>query len=313
MKISIFGGVGFIGSHFIEDCLESIEGLELVIVDKLTYAANMSFLAKLKQTKNVTFVHADLNEPEIYQNMIRNSRYAVNFAAESHVDNSIRNPMPFFKANALGVSNVIMACMNSEVSKFIQVSTDEVYGSIEHGDFDEESKLDPSSPYSSSKASGDLIALSIWKTFKYPILITRGCNTFGPRQFPEKLIPLAIDRVNRNLPIPIYGSGHQIREWIYVKDHASAIKKVAEEGIPGQIYNIGSGERLTNLGMINSLLRLMGKDPSKFIEFIEDRKGHDQRYAINSLKIRSSLNWRNQFTIETGLLHMFGSKTTYST
>lgn len=301
MKVTVFGALGFIGSHFIDELIKRNSDCEIIIVDKVTYAANKDYAQSLSLKKNIKIIKSDLNDAQNYISDIEKSTFAINFAAESHVDNSILNPEKFVETNSLGVTKAIWACMKAKVSKFIQISTDEVYGSTNSGEFDELSILNPSSPYSSSKASGDLIALSFWKTFGYPISITRGCNTYGFRQFPEKLIPLAINKLKNREKIPLYGKGDQIREWIHVSDHAKAIIEVALNGGDGQIYNIGTMDRFTNLYVVNKIIKIMQTEPNDYIEFIEDRKGHDIRYAINSSKIRNELKWNNTISFDIGI------------
>jgi dTDP-glucose 4,6-dehydratase len=290
MNIVVTGGAGFIGSHFVDLALADPDIQSVRVIDSLTYAGSKRNLSLAGENKKFNFVQADILITSTYSDEIHAGDLVVNFAAESHVDNSIIGPDKFFQTNALGVSRLIQTCMNNDVRKFLQVSTDEVYGSIITGEVDETDNLNPSSPYAASKAGGDLFSLSFWKTFQFPINVTRGANTFGPRQYPEKLIPLALERMRKGQRVPVYGSGLQSREWIHVHDHARAILTVLKHGVAGEIYNIGSGIRLTNIEVIEKLKRAIGAD-FDVVAYVEDRKGHDFRYAISSQKIRKELGW----------------------
>ena len=300
MKICVFGGAGFIGSHFVDLVMKDPEITEVLILDSLTYAGNMRNLDQALANPKATFVKADLRNPDDYKRSISNFDYLVNFAAESHVDRSISNPDIFASTNTLGVVRALNASMDAGVKCFVQVSTDEVYGSISIGETDEESHLNPSSPYSASKAAGDLLALSYWHTYKYPVIVTRGSNTYGERQFPEKLIPLALRQIRDGKPVPIYGNGKQMREWTFVLDHAEGIKNAMLKGSPGEIYNIGSGERLTNIELIKTLLKKM-EASTDLLEYVQDRKGHDLRYALDSSKIKMKTGWSPKYSFANTL------------
>ena len=290
MKIAIVGGAGFIGSHFAELALQNSEIQEVVVIDLLTYAGRVSNLSNSFKNPKFKFIKANLLQPDEYRNQIKNFNFVVNFAAESHVDRSISEPDIFFQSNALGVSILTRTCMENGVGRFIQVSTDEVYGPVNVGESDEKTILNPSSPYSASKAGGELFSLSFWHTYGFPVVITRGSNTYGPRQYPEKLIPLALNNLRAGKKIPLYGTGLQTREWTYVIDHAEAIYRVMLQGDPGSIYNIGSGQRFTNLEIVSMLIKKMGRSANE-IEFVIDRKGHDFRYALDCSLIKRQLNW----------------------
>lgn len=290
MKIAIVGGAGFIGSHFTDLVLQDFKIQEVVVIDSLTYAGKISNLSQCTKNSKFKFIKANLMNPNEYSSHIQNFDFVVNFAAESHVDRSISGPDIFFETNALGVSILTRTCMEIGVGRFIQVSTDEVYGPINVGESDEKTILNPSSPYSASKAGGELFALSFWQTYGYPVVVTRGSNTYGPRQYPEKLIPLALNNLRTNKKIPVYGTGLQTREWTYVIDHVDAIYRVMLQGNSGSVYNIGSGQRFTNLEIVKMLIMKMGKNENE-IQFVQDRKGHDFRYALDCNLIKNQLNW----------------------
>jgi dTDP-glucose 4,6-dehydratase len=300
MRIAVFGGAGFIGSHFVDLLLKKNNVEKVLVLDGLTYAGNLENLKTASLDNRFSFKKADIVNPTAYNSDFADIDLVVNFAAESHVDRSIENPDKFMETNALGVVKLLNVAMASGVKKFLQVSTDEVYGSVPLGESNESTILNPSSPYSSSKAAGELVALSYWTTYKFPVIVTRGCNTYGPRQFPEKLIPLAIKKLKSKQRIPIYGDGEQIREWIHVEDHAAGIYAALVSGLPGEIYNIGSGIRLTNNDLLHKLLPTFGMDTSS-LEYVADRKGHDSRYALDSQKIRKISEWRCMHDINRDL------------
>ena len=297
MRFVVIGGAGFIGSHFAELLTKKTEVEKILVIDLLTYAGKLENLEKASQSKKYSFMKWDINQIDEIKNEIENYDVMVNFAAESHVDNSIKNPKPFFYTNGIGVASAVQIAMDLNYERFIQVSTDEVYGPVALGEMSENSPVNPSSPYSASKLGGEFFAISYWKTYKFPVLVTRGCNTYGPRQYPEKLIPLAKKQLDNNKKIPIYGSGNQIREWIHVKDHAEAIWQVSTLGKPGEIYNVGSGERFTNLEIIGEVIKAYNKSLRESVEYVEDRKGHDFRYAINSEKIKSTCDWQINYDV----------------
>ena len=300
MKIAVFGGAGFIGSHFVDKAIYSGAFTQILVVDSLTYAGNLENLKIALRDDRVKFIKSDILSNIEYEDEFTDFDVVVNFAAESHVDRSIDNPLLFAQTNSLGPSVLVNACMRQNVKRFIQVSTDEVYGPVITGESVESSPILPTSPYAASKAAGEIIAISYWRTYGYPVIVTRGCNTYGSRQYPEKLIPLAIDRLSRNMAFPQYGNGEQIREWINVEDHAEAILKIALAGEPGEIYNIGTGERISNRDLLFTIARILGADVN-LIQTAKDRLGHDFRYALDSSKIASELSWSPSRTLQKSI------------
>jgi len=299
MKLLVAGGAGFIGSHFIRHCLRNFPHWQVVNFDKLTYAANLENLADVQGNPRYSFVKGDICDADQVEQALSGCQAVVNFAAETHVDRSILGADSFLRTDVFGVFVLLEACTKLGVERFLQVSTDEVYGPIEEGCFSETSPLNPRNPYSASKAAGDLLALSYWHTHSFPVLITRGCNTYGANQYPEKLVPLFLTNALEDKPLPLYGDGLQVREWIYVTDHAEAIALVLEKGKPGEIYNIGTGERVTNLEITRRLLEELRKSED-LIAHVADRPGHDRRYAMESEKIRS-LGWAPKRSFDEGL------------
>lgn len=306
MRYLVTGGAGFIGSNYIYYLLEKYPEDEIICVDSLTYAGNLKTLDKALKNKNFRFVKADISNMAEMDRLFEKERpdVIVNFAAESHVDRSIEMPGIFLKTNILGTQVLMDCCLKHGVSRYHQVSTDEVYGDlpIENKDlfFTEGSPLKPSSPYSASKASADLLALAYHRTYQLPVTVSRCSNNFGPFHFPEKLIPLVITRALHNHSIPVYGKGENIRDWLYVFDHCTAIDLIIHKGKAGQIYNIGSRNERTNLQVVKEILRLLGK-PENLIEFVKDRPGHDLRYAIDPQKIESELGWTPKYSFGIGL------------
>ncbi|MDD5748058.1 MAG: dTDP-glucose 4,6-dehydratase [Actinomycetota bacterium] len=287
MKILVTGGCGFIGSNFIRFMFKKRNDIEIVNLDKLTYAGNIENLRDIEGKFDYRFVRGDIRDEALVDGLITEGFDAVlNFAAESHVDRSIAGPRPFIETDVLGTFTLLEVSLRREVPKFIQISTDEVYGSIEDGSFDENSALCPSSPYSASKASADLIALSCHKTYGIPVMITRSSNNFGPHQYPEKLIPLFITNAIENRKLPLYGDGKNVRDWLYVTDNCRAIDMVLEKGSPGEVYNIGGGVEKSNIEITRLILNILGKDES-LIEYVRDRPGHDRRYSLECSKIAS--------------------------
>ncbi|WP_455277841.1 dTDP-glucose 4,6-dehydratase [[Eubacterium] cellulosolvens] len=292
MHLLVTGGLGFIGSNFIKYMLEKQPDIEITNLDKISYGANPANLQDIEDNKNYRFIKGDICDKRDLKEYITNSDVIVNFAAESHVDRSISDPSPFLRSNTEGVLSLLEVIRNhNEKIKVIQVGTDESYGDILKNSFNEEDRLKPSSPYAASKASADMLCLAYYRTYGLDIIISRCTNNFGPYQFPEKLIPKTIIRANLNLKIPIYGSGMNVRDWIYVKDHCDAINKIMKKGKSGEIYNISSGNELANIEIVDDILRLLNK-PKELIEFVEDRPGHDVRYSLDSSKIRKELNWK---------------------
>ena len=299
-RVLITGGAGFIGSnlarYLLEVHAERNEDIQVTVFDSLTYAGSLENLKFDDQTKSCIFVKADVRDLDQVKRYVSESDEVYHLAAESHVDRSIVNPNLFVETNVIGTSNLLLAATEFKV-KMVLVSTDEVYGSILRGSADENAALNPSSPYSASKASADLLALSFHNTYGTNVVITRCANNFGLNQFPEKLIPLAIRNVSMGLPIPVYGNGQNVREWIHVKDHCSGLLLVMEKGKSGEIYNFGSGNELRNIDLIDAILKYMGKG-NEYIQFVDDRLGHDQRYSLNSSKVKSILNWTPNLRLE---------------
>jgi len=303
MRLVITGAAGFIGSHFLELALKTnrTEKIfeEIVVIDSLTYASNKAFLDSLHSKFVFKFVKEDISNLDSMFSLIESRDHIVNFAAESHVDNSLDNSLNFIKTNVLGTSVLLELSRSKKVQRFIQISTDEVYGTISEGQWDENSKLDPNSPYSSSKASADLIAMSFYRSHGIPVVITRSSNNYGPRQNAEKFIPKVILNILNSTEIPVYGNGENVRDWMFVKDNALAIWKLLTDGIPGQIYNIGGGTELSNLSLIETISLMMKTKPK--VVFVKDRKAHDLRYSISAKKILRELYFKPEVNLESGL------------
>jgi dTDP-glucose 4,6-dehydratase len=287
VKILVTGGAGFIGSNFIRAFLEQsrFNNSNVLLLDAITYAGNEKTLDELLVDKRVNFVKGDVCDADLIKDATKNMDLVVNFAAESHVDRSIIEPNKFIESNVLGTHNLLYFSMQNNVKKFIQVSTDEVYGSIENGSWDESNTLQPNSPYSASKAAADLIARSYFETYRFPVIITRSSNNFGPYQNIEKFIPKSITSTLGGNPIEIYGNGSNVRDWIHVSDHCRALLLLIDNGIAGEVYNIGSGNEITNLDLTEIILNLMNA-PKPGYKFVTDRKGHDKRYSVNYSKIK---------------------------
>lgn len=306
MKILITGGAGFIGCNFVYYMLEKYPSYDIYCVDSLTYAGNILSLNKALQNKNFHFIKADITDRLKIDDLFNKVRFdcVVNFAAESHVDNSIKNPGIFLETNIIGTGVLLDACKKYNVSRFHQVSTDEVYGDLplERTDlfFTEQSELKPSSPYSASKTSADLLVLAYHHTYSLPVTISRCSNNYGAYQFPEKLIPLIISKAMKNEALPVYGNGKNVRDWLYVKDHCAAIDLIIHFGKVGEVYNIGGHNERENIYVVKTILDFL-KKPYSLIQYVEDRLGHDKRYAIDANKIISELNWQPTYTFETGL------------
>jgi dTDP-glucose 4,6-dehydratase len=307
--ILITGGCGFIGSQVVRTFLKETS-YRIVNVDLLTYAGNLENLKGVQEGERYRFYKEDIASPEGMEKIFQKETpsFVVNLAAESHVDRSVLDAIPFVRTNVLGVQNLLDLSRKYRVEKFLQISTDEVYGSTKDGAFTEKSPLNPSSPYSASKASADLLVLSYFRTFQFPGIIVRPSNNYGPRQFPEKLIPLMLLNALEKKPLPVYGTGKNIREWIYVEDTAKGILSVLLKGKPGEIYNLGSGEERTNIEIVHLLLSILArKTGSKvdsylsLIQFVKDRPGHDFRYRMDSTKIRKELNFHPSTSLEEGL------------
>jgi dTDP-glucose 4,6-dehydratase len=307
MKILVTGGAGFIGSNFIR-CLLSPEGspaisYQIINLDKLTYAGNLENLADVSASEDYQFVQGDICDGRLVENLLESGVEAiVNFAAESHVDRSLYEPDIFIQTNVVGVQVLLHAAIRHRIKRYIQVSTDEVYGSLtpDAPGFREDTPLAPNSPYSASKAAADLLVRSYFKTFGLPAIITRCSNNYGPYQFPEKLIPLLITNAMEDKPLPIYGDGLNIRDWIHVQDHCRALRALLEKGREGEIYNIGGEGERTNLEITEIVLRLLNK-PKSLIRYVTDRPGHDRRYAIDFSKLKNALGWSPAYHLQEAL------------
>lgn len=301
MKIFITGGAGFIGSNFIRRIIQLYPDWQITNYDKLTYAGNLENLKDIEKNANYQFIRGDISDRKLVDQTLSTGFDAIiNFAAESHVDRSIQDSSPFVDTNFKGTQVLLDSAREHNISRYLQVSTDEVYGSREQGYFNESSSLDPSSPYSACKAAADLLCLAYHKTHRLPVMITRCTNNYGPFQFPEKLIPLVISNALENKAIPVYGDGLYRRDWIFVEDHCSALEAVLLKGRPGEVYNIAGGKEKTNLELIKSILKIVEK-PESLITFVKDRPAHDRRYAIESSKINSELGWTASYSYDQAL------------
>ncbi|MCD9022287.1 dTDP-glucose 4,6-dehydratase [Cohnella silvisoli] len=302
MKVLVTGGAGFIGSNFIHYMKREYPAYQLFNVDLLTYAGNQDNLSGVQTSEQYHFVQADIADPTAMETLFRDEFDAiVNFAAESHVDRSIIDPSIFVRTNVMGTQTLLELARKYNVKKFLQVSTDEVYGTLEaEGFFVENTALAPNSPYSASKAGADLLVRAYHETFGLHVNITRCSNNYGPYQFPEKLIPLMICNALDNKPLPVFGDGLNVRDWLYVEDHCSAIDLVLHEGRSGEVYNVGGNNERSNLQVVHTILAELGKSES-LITYVEDRLGHDRRYAIDATKIREELGWKPKYYYETGI------------
>ncbi len=299
MKILVTGGAGFIGSNFIRLILEKYEDHEVINLDKLTYAGNLDNLRDVEKDRRYRFVHGDICDAEVVDKVMNGIDAVVNFAAESHVDRSIGGPADFIQTDVFGTYVLLEAARQHGVGRYLQISTDEVYGSIDDGSFTETDRLEPSSPYSASKAGGDMQVMAYHTTFGLPTLITRSSNNFGPYQHPEKLIPLFITNAMEDRRLPLYGEGTNVRDWIYVTDNCEGIDTVLHKGRVGEIYNIGGGNEKDNITITRTLLELMDK-PEDLIERVADRLGHDQRYSIDCGKLQA-LGWQPSHDFQSAL------------
>jgi len=303
MKLLVTGGAGFIGSNFIHYMLAQHAQLQIVNFDALTYAGNLENLKSIEQDKRYRFFKGNIALREDVQSVFKSQAFdaVVHFAAESHVDRSLLDPEPFILTNILGTQRLLDACREFSVPRFVHVSTDEVYGSLgREGRFTEKTPVQPNSPYAASKAASDFMVRAAMKSYGVNALITRCSNNFGPYQFPEKLIPLMIANAMEDKPLPVYGDGLQVRDWIYVRDHCRGVDFVLRKGKPGEIYNIGGLHDVTNLEVIRMLLKLLNK-PESLIKYVNDRPGHDRRYAMDTTKIKEELGWEPEFDFETAL------------
>jgi dTDP-glucose 4,6-dehydratase len=304
--ILVTGGCGFIGSNFVRFILEADSEVRVVNLDALTYAGNPANLADLASNPRYRFLHGDITDCNAVRAALQGVEAVINFAAESHVDRSIHDSGPFVRTNVLGTQILLDAAREFKVGRFVQISTDEVYGSLgPTGLFTETSPLAPNSPYAASKAAADLLVRSYVHTFQLPAVITRCSNNYGPYQYPEKLIPLFITNLLQDQKVPVYGDGQNVRDWIHVRDHCAAVATVWKKGRSGEVYNIGGRAERTNLELTHALLKAVGK-PASLIQYVTDRLGHDRRYAIDSTKIETELGWKARIPFEEGLRQTVG-------
>jgi dTDP-glucose 4,6-dehydratase len=297
--VLVTGGAGFIGSNYIRYLLHEYKDVRITNLDKLTYAGNLDNLKDIENDARYRFIKGDICDESVVNKVMPEVDVVVNFAAESHVDRSIGKPDDFIRTDIFGAYVLLEAARNHKIKRFIQISTDEVYGSIDQGSFKETDPLMPSSPYSASKAGADRLAFSYFVTYHLPVLITRCSNNFGPYHYPEKLIPLFVTNALENQPLPIYGDGKNVRDWIYVEDHCEAIDFVYQHGRVGEVYNIGGGNERTNLNLTEYILKKLEK-PKTLMSFVTDRKGHDRRYSLDCSKLRK-LGWKPKHNFEQAL------------
>ncbi len=300
MKLLVTGGAGFIGSHFIRHMMKRSDVELLINLDKLTYAGHLDNLREFSKDKRYRFVRGDIAAPATVRRLMTGIDRVVNFAAETHVDRSIQDAAPFLKTNVLGVQVLLEAARRAGVKRFLQISTDEVYGSLKSGFATESAPLAPRSPYAASKAAADHLVMAYYHTYGLGVLITRAGNNYGPYQYPEKFLPLFMTHALTNQPLPLYGDGLNVREWLHVADHCEGIEQVLRKGRLGEIYNIGTGRGWTNLAVAKTLLKDLGK-PERLIRFVQDRPGHDRRYAMSMAKIRREIGWKAHIRFEEGL------------
>lgn len=298
-SILVTGGAGFIGSNFVRYMVRNYPEYRIIVLDALTYAGNRENLQDLEGKTNYLFIKGNICDAEIVDNLVSNVDTIINFAAETHVDRSIHEAGSFIRTDVFGTFVLLEAAKKYKVQRYIQISTDEVYGSIEHGSFKETDPLMPNSPYSASKGGGDLLVRAYFKTFGVPAIITRSSNNFGPFQYPEKLIPLFITNAIDDLPLPVYGDGMNVRDWLYVLDNCRAIDVVLHRGEPGEVYNIGAGNELPNIEVTRKILSFLGKSED-LIRYVKDRPAHDRRYSVDTSKIRS-LGWKPEYTFDEAL------------
>lgn len=299
--VLVTGGAGFIGSCFVRYMLNKYPEYKIINLDALTYCGNLDNLKDIEQNPNYKFVHGNICDKKLVRELISQCDCVVNFAAESHVDNSIKNPEIFIETNVQGTLNLLQSSKEIGVERYLQVSTDEVYGTLgKTGYFYETTPLAPNSPYSASKASADMLVRAYYETYKLPVLTTRCSNNYGPYQYPEKLIPFFISQLLKGEKVPVYGDGLNVRDWLYVYDHCAAIDTVLHNGKIGEVYNIGGHNEKTNIEITRLILSAMGKDETS-IKYVEDRLGHDRRYAISNDKITSELGWKPSLTFEEGI------------
>ncbi len=300
MHLLVTGGCGFIGSHFIKNTLDKRPEWKITNLDKLTYAGRKENLSEIEHDSRYTFIHGDICDPATVEKSMKGIDAVINFAAESHVDNSITDARPFIRTDIEGAFTLLDSARKNNVKKFIQISTDEVYGQIKEGSFTEQSLLNPRNPYSASKAGADRLAYSFHTTYGMDVCITRSSNNYGTHQFPEKLIPLFTTNLLQGKKVPVYGTGQNVRDWLHVRDNCDALLLVLEKGKSGEVYNIGGGNEKTNMEITRRILSEVGKG-DEMIQFVEDRKGHDWRYSLDSTKITRELGWRPAIPFDQGL------------
>lgn len=299
MKILVTGGAGFIGSNFIRYILGSYPNYQIINLDKLTYAGNLKNCEDFEDNSNYEFIKGDISDLKLVDELAQKTDTIINFAAETHVDRSIEDATAFLKTNVIGTQVLLDVSRKHDHNKFVQISTDEVYGDIENGEFTEDSPLKASSPYSASKAASDMLCLSYYRTYNTPVVISRCSNNYGPYQYPEKLIPFFIKKLLAGEKVPVYGEGLNVRDWLHVRDHCRAIDLILHNGKVGEVYNIGANEEHTNIEITKRILKILDIPEDK-IEFVEDRLGHDIRYAIDASKIKNELGWDPEVEFESG-------------
>ncbi|MBU1017671.1 dTDP-glucose 4,6-dehydratase [Patescibacteria group bacterium] len=299
MRLLVTGGAGFIGSHFIRYMLGRYPDYEIINLDHLTYAGNLDNVSDVSDHSHYSFVQGDIADRKLMDELAGKADTIINFAAETHVDNSITDPTPFLTTNVIGTQILIEAALKYKHSRYLQISTDEVYGDIEEGLFTENSPLKPSSPYSASKAAGDMLCLAAIRTYGLPAVISRCSNNYGPYQYPEKIVPFFIKRLLAGEKVPVYGNGSNVRDWLHVTDHCRAVDLILHEGKIGEIYNVGANNEHSNLEITKKMLKILDLQEDR-IEFVKDRPGHDIRYAIDATKIRNELGWKPTVDFEEG-------------
>ncbi|KKQ72090.1 MAG: dTDP-glucose 4,6-dehydratase, dTDP-glucose 4,6-dehydratase [Candidatus Peregrinibacteria bacterium GW2011_GWC2_39_14] len=302
MKLLITGGAGFMGSNFVHYILKKYPDYQIVNLDKLTYAGNLDNLRDVEKNPNYTFVKGDITDEALVDKLFQERKFdtVINYAAETHVDRSITGPRDFVITDVVGTCTLLEATKKYNVKRYIQISTDEVYGSIENGSFNEISPFMPNSPYSASKAGADHLCRAYFITYNLPIIVTHSCNVFGPYQYPEKVIPLFITNLMRGLKVPLYGDGKNVREWIYVEDHCIAIDEIMHKGKIGEVYNIGTGNEIQNIDLTKMVFEKMGTSENQ-IEYVKDRLGHDRRYSVDFSKLKNELGWTPKFSFSEAL------------
>ena len=299
-SILVTGGAGFIGSNFVRYMLKKYPSYRIIVLDALTYAGNRANLTDLEKNPRFFFYHGNICDRSVVDNLVSNVDAVINFAAETHVDRSIHEADSFAQTDVLGTMVLLEAAKKYNIARYLQISTDEVYGSIENGEFTEEHSLSHNSPYSASKAGGDMMVRAYHKTYGVPTLITRASNNYGPYQYPEKLIPLFVTNALDNIPVPLYGDGMNVRDWLYVEDHCSAVDYVLHHGVIGEVYNIGGGNERTNVTITHTILKALNK-PESLIKRVADRPGHDRRYAVDTSKVRR-LGWKPAYNFEEAIV-----------